>query len=120
MVIIMAGKYLEVAYAIKKTSESLSSEEDLQWSKDTVLESNMQIENDTRDVYKSFPTDPASDLFVSFRNAALAWFKYQWAVRERDEFGKESFLQEYKAKKNALRNVSGREETGSHRYSEWV
>ncbi len=115
----MAGKYLTPEVSKRDVSINEDDESEVEWLKDSIAESNRQVENDTRAVYSSFPTDPTTDLFTSFRDAALSWFKYKWALKNRDKEGYESFKLEYNAKINGLKNVSKREESGAHRFSEY-
>lgn len=92
----MAGKYIvpEEAWRTLKLSEE-QAEKNKSWFQENVPKANLQSENDTFDLFDSFPTVATDDDFVTLQNLAIAWLKYQWAIKESDEKSEESHKEEY-------------------------
>jgi len=102
----MAGTYLKVEPAQRAIEKPEPNEKDKEWIRDNLVESNIQIENDTMDLTSGvFPTDENSDLFKSYATAAAAWFRYKWAILQSDEQGKTDALELYNNKKAGIRTA---------------
>lgn len=71
------------------------NEKDKEWLKDKLAQANRQVENDLAGAFISYPTDPNSDLYKAFADAALSWLKYQRAIFLADKNGEETALKEY-------------------------
>lgn len=93
----MPGNYLKAEPAKRAISKEEPNAKDLEWLRDNRAKANRQIENDTMDLAKGeFPTNPDDDLYNSYADAATAWLQYQWAIKQSDDQGKTTSLEEYK------------------------